>query len=318
MTDYPLNYLSAAGKKAFDILPLTIGLTVLSVLVVAVISVLLLIAIFRSRPQNDPHALIETAYPLRWINFGIGVTVVALAGVLVWTMATVAAVIRPAQDPALTLEVTGHQWWWEVRYLDKDNPSNTFRTANEIHVPVGKPIKIMLTSADVIHSFWVPSLSGKTDTIPGQTNEIWIEADRPGVYAGQCTEYCGQQHAHMAFSIVADEAENYEAWRQAQLSSQAPPDNEGPESQVQRLAFQRHCGACHTVRGTAAGGRLGPDLTHVMSRQRIGSGILPNTPGWLEAWVADPQHFKPGAKMPVLDLTGPQFHAATSYLSTLH
>jgi len=317
MTDYPLSYLTAAGRKALDILPLTIGVTALSVFVVLLISVLLLVAVFRQRPAGDPQALIQSAEPLRWVNLGIMLTIIALVGVLIWTMSTVAAVIRPPQDSALTLEVTGHQWWWEVRYLDKDHPSNVFTTANEIHIPAGKPIKINLMSADVIHSFWVPSLAGKTDTIPGQTNEIWLQADRFGTYAGQCTEYCGQQHAHMAFSVIADDPEKFEAWRQAQLIGKAPPDDEAPADIQQRIAFQHHCGACHTVRGTAAGGRVGPDLTHVMSRQTIAAGTLPNVPGWIDAWVADPQHFKPGAKMPILDINGPQFHAVTNYLATL-
>jgi cytochrome c oxidase subunit 2 len=279
---------------------------------------LILTAIFRRRVAGGPQDLVQGATPLRWIYIGTWLTVAVLLGVLVWTMTTVAAVVTPKDGPALSLDITGHQWWWEVRYLDTDHPSNIFNTANEIHIPVGKPIRINLHAADVIHSFWVPALSGKTDMIPGEVNTIWLQADRPGTYRGQCTEYCGKQHAHMAFTVIADEDQKFEAWRMAQVQGKTPLENDPAAIADGRRAFKAHCGACHTVRGTAAGGIVGPDLTHVMSRSTIAAGTLPNAPGWLAGWVADPQHIKPGAKMPVLDISGPEFHSVTTYLATLN
>jgi cytochrome c oxidase subunit II len=318
MGQFPLSYLTGEGAKALAILPLTKGVTAISLIVILIIAALILIAIFRVRVAADPHSLVQDVTPLRWIYIGTGLTVAVLIGVLVWTMATVAAVVRPKEAPALSLEVTGHQWWWEVRYLDEDHPSNVFTTANEIHLPVGKAVRVDLRSSDVIHSFWVPALAGKTDTIPGQVNSIWLQADQPGVYQGQCTEYCGKQHAHMAFTVVADEDQKFEVWRAAQMRGKAPEDTDTSALADGRQVFDTHCGACHTVRGTSAGGRVGPDLTHVMSRATIAAGTLPNTPGTLAGWIADPQHIKPGSKMPVLDISGLELQAVTTYLATLN
>ncbi|WP_040579948.1 cytochrome c oxidase subunit II [Methyloferula stellata] len=318
MHGFPLNYVTSEGTKAAAILPLTKGVTAISLVVIVIIAALILTAIFRRRAAGGPQDLVQDVTPLRWIYIGTGLTVAVLLGVLVWTMTTVAAVVNPKDEPALSLDVTGHQWWWEVRYLDKNHPSNIFNTANEIHIPVGKPIRINLKSADVIHSFWVPALSGKTDMIPGQVNTIWLQADRPGTYRGQCTEYCGQQHAHMGFTVIADEAQKFEAWRLTQIRGDAPQANDPSPIADGRQTFTTHCGACHTVRGTGAGGIVGPDLTHIMSRSTIAAGTLPNKPGWLAGWIADPQHVKPGAKMPILDISGPELHAVTTYLATLN
>jgi cytochrome c oxidase subunit II len=318
MNQFPLNYVTGEGTKALAILPLMQGVTAISLIVILVVSALILTAIFRRRVAADAISLVQDPTPLRWVYIGTGLTVAVLLGVLVWTMTTVAAVVDPKQEPALSLDITGHQWWWEVRYLDKDHPSNIFNTANEIHIPVGKPVRINLRSSDVIHSFWVPALSGKTDMIPGQVNTIWLQAERPGAYRGQCSEYCGQQHAHMAFTVIADEAQKFETWRAAQVQGKAPEDGDPSAVADGRAAFKAHCGACHTVRGTAAGGIVGPDLTHLMSRSTIAAGTLPNSPGWLAGWIADPQHVKPGAKMPILDISGPELHAVTTYLATLN
>jgi cytochrome c oxidase subunit 2 len=201
-----------------------------------------------------------------------------------------------------------------VRYVS-DAPSRIFETANEIHIPVGEPVRLKLTSADVIHTFWVPAISGKTDLIPGQTNVTWLQADEPGVYWGQCNEYCGRQHAHMALRLFADPPEEFQAWWDAQLESAEPPETElGRTGQTN---FVLRCGACHAVRGTLAGGDRGPDLTHLMSRTTLAAGMLPNTVGHLSGWIANPQFIKPGSEMPNLDLSGPQLDAIRSYLLTL-
>ena len=218
------------------------------------------------------------------------------------------------RKPALTIEVTGQQWWWKVRYLS-DDPSRIFTTANEIHIPTGEPVRIELIGADVIHSFWVPPLSGKTDAIPGQTNVTWLEADRPGRYRGQCTEYCGVQHAHMGFEVVAQSPGEFDAWWDAQLKPAATADRR-PANAAPTL-FSYHCGACHTVRGTEAGGAIAPDLTHLMSRATIAAGTLPNNAGNLSGWIADPQAIKPGTLMPIVYLSGPELNDIRAYLQTL-
>ena len=229
-------------------------------------------------------------------------------------MFTVAAVAMPTRT-VLTLQVTAAQWWWSVRYQSGE-PDRVFTTANEIHIPVGRPVRIELTSQDVIHSFWIPQLAGKMDVIPGQTNVAWLQADQPGAYRGQCGEYCGAQHAHMAMYVIADAPQEYALWVRDQLRAAATPASEAARFGAQ--AFAAHCAACHAVRGTDAGGILGPDLTHLMSRQTIAAGLLPNTPGNLAAWIADSQALKPGSRMPALALSGRDLSATRTYLQTLH
>ncbi len=225
-----------------------------------------------------------------------------------------AAINEPPTKPALTIEVTGQQWWWKVRYLS-DDPSRILTTANEIHIPTGEPVRIELIGADVIHSFWVPLLSGKTDAFPGQTNVTWLEADRPGRYRGLCSEFCGVQHAQMGFEVVAQSPREFDAWWSAQLT---PAATAGPPA-IERGAalFTYRCGACHTVRGTEAGGAIAPDLTHLMSRATIAAGTLPNNVGSLSGWIADPQAIKPGTLMPIVYLSGPELNDIRSFLLTL-
>jgi cytochrome c oxidase subunit 2 len=220
-----------------------------------------------------------------------------------------------AKSPGLTLSVTGHQWWWEVRYEDPQ-PDRTFTTANEIHVPVGEPVTIKLTSSDVIHSFWVPSLMGKQDLITGRQNEIQFVAERPGVYRGQCAEFCGWQHAHMALLFVARPREEFEAWRAQQLKAAEPPTGE-EQRRGQEVFLSKPCIMCHTIRGTSAGGRVGPDLTHVGSRRSIAAGTLPRSRGTLAAWIVDPQGIKPGVNMPVMELEPDELNVLAGYLEGL-
>ena len=266
-------------------------------------------------PSSLPGAPVgRAAGGLSWIYIGLPLTVVALVVALIWTLQVLAAVDSPAARPRLTLTVTGHQWWWGVRY-DGARPGETFDTANEIHVPVGQPVLIHLVGADVIHSFWVPALTGKTDTIPGRDNITWLQADRAGIYRGQCTEYCGLQHAHMAVYVMAQAPADFEAWRRGQL--QAAPAPASPAQATGEGVFVARCGACHTVVGTMAHGVKGPDLTHLMSRQSLAAGALANTVGGLSGWISDPQSLKPGARMPPTWLSGPQLAALRGYLETL-
>ncbi|HEX3402327.1 MAG TPA: cytochrome c oxidase subunit II [Acetobacteraceae bacterium] len=219
-----------------------------------------------------------------------------------------------AADP-LVIRLRGYQWWWEVTYADR-RPDRTLVTANEIHIPVGRPVRIELSAADVIHSFWVPNLAGKQDLIPGRSNDLTFVAARPGVYRGQCAEFCGLQHAHMALLVIADEPAAFDAWRDAQL--QAARSAETVEQRAGRDFFtSQACAACHTVRGTSAAGTLGPDLTHVASRHTIAAGLLPTTRGSLAAWIADPQTIKPGNNMPMVTMTADQLRAVSAWLAEL-
>ncbi len=316
----PLSYLEAHGGRAFPINALTWGLIGISLAVIVMSIVLVLAGTFRG-PTWHADALPGRLdlEPLRrgagWITIGVAVSTLVLFATTVWTVVTLADVSDPpGGDPKINLEVIGHQWWWEVRYLGA-TPDQTFRTANEIHVPVGEPVGVRLKTVDVIHSFWIPALTGKTDLIPGQTNTTWFSADRPGVYRGQCTEYCGQQHAHMGFEVIADPSQDFEKWRTRQIEPLRTPSSGSERRDLD--TFVAKCGVCHSVRGTPATGVLGPDLSHLMSRPKIAAAALPNTIGSLSAWIADPQHVKPGALMPRLDLSGPELTRIRRFLETL-
>jgi cytochrome c oxidase subunit 2 len=314
----PLSYLQTYGPRADPVTSLGWGLLALSCGVCVIVALLVVIGVLLRRQRGAPRA--ETSAPerrtggLAWIYAGLALTVVALTASLAWTVAVVAAVNAPRTRPGLTIEVTGHQWWWQVAY-DPDDPSRRFITANEIHVPVGQPVEVKLRSADVIHSFWIPALSGKTDTIPGRTNVTWLQADRPGVYWGQCAEFCGVQHAGMALEVVAEPPATFAAWAAAQR--QPATDAPGSQALAGQALFSTRCGACHSVRGTGAGGAVGPDLTHLMSRRTLAAGALPNTPLALRGWIANPQAIKPGARMPPTWLSGPELNETVAYLETL-
>jgi cytochrome c oxidase subunit II len=315
----PLNYLVGYGTKAYPVVGLTWGLLIIAIIVSLIFIILVPLGTWLRRHPRGNLAL--EAIPverrgsgLRWLTIGIALSSVAVIASLVWTMSVLANVNSPHGPAALTIEVTGQQWWWKAQYLNSD-PSKILTTANEIHIPVGEPVRVKLIGADVIHSFWVPALTGKTDTIPGQINETWLEAAKPGRYRGQCTQYCGWQHAHMAFFVTAESPDKFQAWLNHQL--QDAPAATSPETQKGEQLFQAHCGLCHAVRGTMAHGTLAPDLTHLMSRETLAAGTLPNTPGNLAGWVANPQSIKPGVNMPDLYLSGPELNAITSYLRTL-
>lgn len=317
--ELPMSYLRTFGPKADPATPLTWALLAISCLVVIIIGTLVVLGAMRRRMASpivpgERLPVARTGSGLLWITVGTALTTVVLLGCVIWTVTTMAAIDAPPSRPDLTIEVTGHQWWWELRYLGQD-PQQTFVTANEIHIPVGRPVRFQLAASDVIHSFWIPSLGGKTDLIPGQTNITWLQADKPGVYRGQCGEYCGEQHAHMALQVVADTPEDFDRWRQAQLQPAAPVDD---SLRAARDSFVVHCGVCHSVRGTPAGGRMGPDLSHLMGRRTLAAGTVPNVESHLDAWIADPQAIKPGARMPDLDLTGAQLADIGRFLQTLN
>ena len=257
----------------------------------------------------------EVRSGLAWIYVGTALTLVVLAVAFAGTMVTLNAASRPARVPSLTMDVTGHQWWWEVTYSEAGHPDLAFTTANEIHLPVGLPVRVRLHSADVIHSFWLPQLAGKTDVVPGQTNETWVEATRPGTSRGLCGEYCGLQHATMALAVTAEPRAQFDHWAQARRAEAVPPAT--ADAEAGRVVFARTCGVCHAVAGTMALGRVGPDLTHVASRGTIGAGALDNTPANLARWIHDAPAVKEGARMPAIPLDDAELRAVVAYLETL-
>jgi cytochrome c oxidase subunit II len=319
MSPIPLGYLDAAGERAQITLPLTWFTLIISIIVCLVIATLLWLGARRAQISGgaaETRAVEVTrgGNGLKWISVGLGISAVPLLITLVWTMVALAKTSGPPGNTQLTLDVTGRQWWWDVRY-DAAEPDKTFSTANEIHIPVGVPVLIRLHGADVIHSFWVPKLSGKTDTIPGQTNVTWLEASQPGRYLGQCTEYCGYQHAHMAFEVVAESQEEFQRWRAHQLQPAPEPATAAQRRGMELVEFR--CGLCHGVRGTTAGSVSAPDLTHLMSRRMIAAGTLVNGVGTLGGWIEGAEQLKPGTLMPDQNLSGAQLTDTLAYLETL-
>ena len=251
---------------------------------------------------------------LRLVGIGAASTAAILVALLVYNVRVSAAIAAIPAD-AVMIRVTGHQWWWDVTYPG-ERASDTVRTANEIWIPVGRPVAIELESRDVIHSFWVPNLHGKVDAIPGRWNRLWLQADTEGVWRGQCAEFCGLQHAKMAFVVVAVPPARFEAWLDEQRRPAAAPAN-ARQRAGQDVFLQSPCVLCHAVRGTPAAATVGPDLTHLASRRTIGAGILPNTRGHLAGWILDAQHVKPGSFMPSIDLEGDRLHVLLDYLESL-
>lgn len=266
----------------------------------------------------------------RWIvGAGFAFPVVVLSILLVWSTWRSAELTPQTSKGAITVGVTAKMWWWEVRYHDPAS-GRQIASANEIRIPVGRPVYIGLTSSDVIHSLWIPALNGKMDTVPGRVTGLTLRADKPGVYRGQCAEYCGEQHARMALHVVAMPQDEFDRWlaKEAQpAASTAGAPNEQLLERGRAAFLQQRCQACHTVRGIgdtggvealAENALLGPDLTHIGSRLHIAAGTLRNHRGTLAGWVADPQAIKPGARMPAAaDLDGETLHALAAYLEHL-
>ena len=251
----------------------------------------------------------------RSVAVAAGLSLVALIGLLFQSVVTGRALDALRTPDALRIQVTANQWWWDIQYVTAD-PSLRVTTANEIHIPVGRPVRFDLLSTDVIHSLWIPNLQGKIDLVPGRLNELWLRADTAGVYRGQCAEYCGLQHAKMALVVVAEPPDDFERWL---AGNRAPaPAPATPEQQRGKAIVERGpCAMCHTIAGTPAGGRMGPDLTHIASRSTIGAGTLPNTRGHLAGWIVDPQAIKPGNRMPPPGLSGEELQAVIAYLEML-
>jgi cytochrome c oxidase subunit 2 len=216
---------------------------------------------------------------------------------------------------AIEVRVTGHQWWWRLEYLDPRTGA-TVEAANELHLPVDRTIRVKLGSADVIHSFWVPNVAGKMDLVPGRINVLDITPRRQGWFRGQCAEFCGTQHAHMAFDVKVESQAAFDAWLAGQARTASPPPD-AIAARGMQLVTGAQCAGCHVVRGTPAGGRAGPDLTHLASRRSIAAGTLPFSRGAVQGWIAQPQALKPGTMMPAVTLEPPDADAIGRYLETL-
>jgi cytochrome c oxidase subunit 2 len=216
---------------------------------------------------------------------------------------------------ALTVRVTAWMWWWQIDYLSEEGDVLA-TTANEMHIPVGQPVEVQLISADVIHSFWVPQLHGKTDVMPGQLNKTWFTAEQAGVYRGQCTEFCGVQHALMAFLVVAEPAQDFARWLEQQAAAAGPPQDEQARRGLE-VFMTRGCADCHAIRGTRADGNIGPDLTHLASRRSLAAVTIPNTRGHLGGWISDPHSIKKGVFMPRILMEPEELTALTAYLESL-
>jgi cytochrome c oxidase subunit 2 len=342
------NIFEPVSTPAHDVHSLSLFVLLITGGIFAGMSALLVFALikFRSRPSDTlepPQVFGSTQIELAWT-----IIPVLLITVLFLGTARVIFAVQDAPEPANALDVVviGHQFWWEFRY-----PKLGIVTANELHVPQStkedpQPAYLKLTSADVMHSFWVPRLAGKTDLLPNRVNEMWFDPHVPGVYLGQCAQFCGAEHAKMLIRVYVDPPDKFLAWVKAQQQSQAElpaatqtaaeqnanaseqnktggPSANGTvaltDAQAGQQVFEHQaCVNCHTVRGTMANGRYGPDLTHLMSRDTIGSGILPNTQENLLRWINDPNDFKPGCLMPAMHLNEEQNRQITAYLLTLH
>lgn len=305
---------SVAGAQIVELSWLVLGICALIFLVTQGILLWCIIR-FRARPgdakREPPQVYGSTPVEVAW-------TIVPMIIVLVLFLATARTIaevqIEDPPEDALNVDVIGHRWWWEFQY-----PEYGITTANELHIPTStpenrRPTFLRLLSQDVIHSFWVPRLGGKTDVVPNKENWLWFETAQPGLYLGQCAEYCGTQHAHMLLRVYVHSPEEFASW----VRQQQAPDVIDPRVARGRDLFQRTaCINCHTLPGTAANGTYGPDLSHLMSRKTIGAGVALNTPENLRAWIADPQELKPGCRMPDMKLTQPEVDEIVGYLLTL-
>jgi cytochrome c oxidase subunit 2 len=295
-------------------------LTVCTMVFVAVMAALALALRRAARGTRDtpPRVdLLDRREPrlTRAVAFGVAASAVLLLGLLAASVHTSRALAGLPLTDALHVELTAHQWWWEARY-DDAQPSRMFVTANELHVPVGRPVIVTLRASDVIHSFWVPSLVGKKDLVPGRETTVSFRADHAGTYRGQCAEFCGYQHAKMALFVIADAPDAWERWAEDQRAPAAAPRT-AQEARGRSLFESGTCAMCHAIEGTLAGGRHAPDLTHLASRATIAAGTLPNDVAAREAWILDPQAIKPGANMPATRLPSEDMTAIAAFLGSL-
>lgn len=311
------SVLDAHGASAISLKQLILLIVAVCSVVWMLVMIALISALWRGRSERPLPIAPQPAVQRRMtivVSAAIAVTTLVISGFTVMSFFATRALSDGGGDE-LTIKVRGLQWWWSVEYFGP-GPDERFETANEIHIPVGRTVRLKLEGLDVIHSFWVPSLAGKQDLVPGRSNELVIRADRPGIYRGQCAEFCGLQHAHMAFMVIAEAPEEFDRWMSAQRQPAAQSSDQGLAAGRQTF-LAKPCAGCHTIRGTAAAGTTGPDLTHVGSRRYIAAGLFETTRGSLAAWIADPQTIKPGNNMPMVPLTPDELHAVSAYMASL-
>lgn len=301
--------LEPAGVQAAHVEELFWGYFDVAALVFILVLGALVVALAKRRTPDAP----ERKKPV--VIGATVITAVTLVVLLVMSVVTGRALASIAHADAVKVDVTGYRWWWKFEYPDAE-PSKIVTTTYELHVPVGRPIELRLRAADVIHSLWVPSLSGKRDLIPGKNTTLLLRADRPGRYEGMCAEFCGLQHANMRFVVVAETQEQFDAWRAAALAPARPPAD-AVAQRGQDVFMKSRCPVCHTIAGTEARGTVGPPLTHVASRRTIGQGTAPNEVGHLAGWIVDPQSTKPGIVMPGTPFASEDLMALLAYLGGL-
>ena len=300
------DVLDTKGTGARRIAPVAWFMFIVAGLVVVAVWVLLLHGLLKRRRANGEP---DEQRDERWIIAG-GIVLPAVV-ICILTAMSIGVLRAGASADALRVRVTGWQFWWQVDY-----PEHGITTANEIHIPVNRDVDVTLLAHDVIHSFWVPNLAGKVDMVPGHTNHLTLHATQPGVYRGQCAEFCGLQHANMVFTVIVERAADFDAWAAREAAPAVAPAD--ADAQQGAVAFmQLPCASCHAIRGTSATGTAGPDLTHFASRQTIGAGIVPNNRGYLGGWIADAPATKPGALMPPIPMSPQQLQSLLAYLETL-
>jgi cytochrome c oxidase subunit 2 len=305
-----------AGTKATMIHDFWHFLIITSSIVTAIVFIALLIALFKRNRPLEPQAPPTQRSTTTWVTAAVGMTLVIIVAFIVIDFRLGRAIAAAPSKNPVRVNVIGHQWWWEFQYPDSANPGNWITTANELHIPIGRPVLLHMTAQDVIHSFWVPNLSGKKDLIPGHETETWIEADSAGVYRGQCAEFCGLQHAKMAMLVIAESEGVFDNWLIASRTERLKPADSTAKA-GEKVFMTGGCALCHAIGGTPAGGHIGPDLTHLASRHTIAAASLPNTRGNLAGWILDPQRIKPGSLMPPNGLDPNQLDAILAYLEGL-
>lgn len=315
--------LEAAGIQAERLQGLWWTFFCVTAVVYVLVMVVLVIAFFRNRrsdASDAPDLLPDRAREKRigyTVKGALVLTVITLFVLMITSFRTGRAISTLSETPpAVAIKITGHQWWWEVEYQDEADPSQNVTTANEIHVPVGRPVKLMLQSNDVIHSIWLPNFHGKKDLIPNYPTTFYFAADKPGVYWGQCAEFCGYQHAKMRFTVVAQSPDEFADWYRAQQQAPSPPADD-IQKRGQQIFTTSVCAQCHTIQGTGTNGRVGPNLTHIAGRPYIAAGSLQNTGDHLKQWITDPQAIKPGIRMPMNQYTDEDLQALVTYLESL-
>jgi cytochrome c oxidase subunit 2 len=303
-----LNPQSPQARAIFNLVIITgiVMVVIFAVVVGIVVYALLRFPRWREGERDPEQGEGNKTIEIVWTAIPLGIVIMLFV-----LSARTMGISDPPPPPSPDIVVIGHQWWWEARYTNSGAV-----VANEIHIPVGKPLALRLDSADVLHEFWLPELARKITTVPGHPNHIWIQADKPGTYLGFCSEFCGTQHAWMHFLIVAEPQEEFQKWEQAQLVAASPPVSKNAKNGL-ALFEQMSCMNCHAIKGTLASAQVAPDLTHFASRKQLGAGIAANTPENLRRWLRDPQQVKIGVKMPNFKFSDEQVADLADYIGTL-